>query len=293
MANQTAAREVNAIKNSTDMIAMPALASATYYRGAAVGLEIDGATAGQLSRLSKIFTGASMVNFIGCIPRTQPNPNWTATLANDERVAIQRGGAWLFNAVTVAGAAATPAVATWVGNPVWFVSDNEVSLTPPSQAYPICAGRVLATAASVNFDGIGATEVLVEIDHATRHPAVNWATLAFGIDLVTVDKKGDHLKVLLTFARRVMLGRTFVNTVIVPTVNSVVKVETWRGAAGTELGTVGGVAIPAAVADTAAINATYGVFDYNDALAIYVTEGDGADPLVGWLNVIVEYLPIQ
>ena len=291
MANQTAAREVNAIKNSTDMIAMPALASATYYRGAAVGLEIDGATAGQLSRLSKIFTGASIVNFIGCIPRTQPNPNWTATLANDDRIAIQRGGAWLFNAVTVAGAAATPAAATWIGNPVWFVSDNEVSLTPPSQAYPICAGRVLATAASVNFDGIGATEVLVEIDHATRHPAVNWATLAFSVGTTVVAKGGNADLINFTFGRRVFLGRTFLTTTIVDDAVATLKFITKNGA--TALGTAAGILPPATIGAAATVNATYGVFDYNDALVINAIESGTTEPSLGFTNIIIEYLPIQ
>src|SRR5690606_16556126 len=160
MANQTDAR-AHLEMQGLAMASLPVLAleSTTRYRGQAVGVLLSGPNAGYAT---DVFDGTQDVLFVGVMKRNITVPaSSDPEFARKRQLPLKRDGAVSFNAVTTAGNAATPD-ATWLWKRVWFVSDNEVSLTPTT-GNPVCAGRVIGISGMLGFGEVGSTEVVVAI----------------------------------------------------------------------------------------------------------------------------------
>lgn len=285
MANLTAAREY-AQHNSTDSLALPATVNTSYYRGAAVALMIENATAANVGRLSTTVNGTVMANFIGVLPRNQGSSTGSA----DAKIALKRDGAVVFNAVSTVGVAATPATgaSSWIGKTVWFHSDNEVSLTPIGQ-YPMCAGRVIATAADIGWNRLGSTEVLVEIEGAVRVPLVNWSMHTVGGNIAALNNTSQLLANAFTWARRSYVGRAFLQIG-----------ETVTGGSGQDLTLTvkkGSTAVVNANAITSLTSGDitskdfYQLIDIDDTLTVELATTKALN--AGFVNVALEVLPIQ
>lgn len=161
------------------MASLPALAlqSTTWYRGAAIGILTAGSNAGYAT---STFDGTVPVIFAGVSKQKIVVPTSASVSASEfsrrRQIPLKRDGAVSFNAVTTAGNSATPD-ATWLWKRVWFVSDNEVSLTPTS-GWPIYAGRVIGINGMLGCGSIGSTEVLVAIADAVNQPVPEWSYAA-------------------------------------------------------------------------------------------------------------------
>lgn len=297
MGNQTANRTFQELF-STDSIGEIAVAG-SYYEGQALAIPLYAATgavaAGNVGRPFNVLDGTNPAVFIGVQKRGQ-------VLAVADKIALKRDGAVEFNFVTTAGAPAVPDI-TMVGRPVWFVSDNEVSLTPPSQLYPIYAGRIIAVggaaptwsgAASGGYGALGNNAVLVEITDAVRRPARPHFTTSF-TGLLIGPLGGNELDQITTFApaRRVQWTRMFLHTITAIDVADVIFHAKYTPAGGglTEVGAGLTVAqASSALGKTYSYN-VYQNLDYGDTIT--VTASSAGNPTVGQFSVVLEFLPMQ
>lgn len=163
MANQ-AANRASLMMDGLAMASLPvyALQSTEWYRGAAVGIILTGTNEGYAGNT---FDGTIPMVFAGVLKRRVTVPASSAQYYDQLRnLPLKRDGAVVFNAVTTAGNSTIPD-ATWLWKKVYFVSDNEVSLTAPA-GFPIVAGRVIGINGRIGTSQVGSTEVLVAISDA-------------------------------------------------------------------------------------------------------------------------------
>ena len=233
MANQTARRNFGGLVDAAVIGLRPSWstsADTNFYEGAAVlqKLEAGSAENDGYGTCIKTLDGTVQGVFAGVVQKnvTVPADTDTTFSAGPDPykyiLPVQRRGAVEFNAVS----GYTPAL-TDIGRNVFFHSDNEVNLTPPTgstKIYPILAGQI------IDFPATG--KVLVDITHAVgRRPLLQY--LSFTVPSVTVASLNNNTIELMAkaaaatatsfqFGRRVWLNRlitTVLTAVDVATVN--------------------------------------------------------------------------
>lgn len=292
MGNLAAARSVLSQQGiAMESLPVRALESTTWYRGGAVGVTIDSATAGNIGYATPTLDGTVAALFAGVLKRSITVPASTDTdYARKRQLPLHRQGAILFNAVTTAGNAAT-VDASWLWKPVWFVSDNEVSLTPPSQQYPIRAGRVIGINGMLGCSQVGSTEVLVAISDAVNQAPCAWSYFPVAASLVMNTTNVDVFRATATL-NRWFIRRAIAHVVTAPNTGTI-KFSTLRdtgsgasttnfGGAATTLTTTG-----AGYVTARAINS---IFNIGDTLTVNV-ESNG-NTTAGQALIAIEYMPL-
>lgn len=289
MANLTANREDVQSLLSTDSITMlGTAASASWYRGSAIAYLNDGASG--IGEPSKTFDGTVPLAFMGVVKRKVDTDSNSA--GYQLGIPLKRDGAVSFNLVNSDASAPETATSAHLGRPVFFRSDNEVSLTPPSGKYPTYAGRVIGISSMVGCEGLSTTQVLVEIEGAVRGYGPQWAMMSFGVDLTSFNE-GTMVLVAktttgLVTARRIWLGR-------------MIGVIT-RAFAGATACTMraykNNSALGSSTTDFSAVTAgvtvngdLYTAMDYNDMFGLEITTTGNAT--AGGVQILVEYMPLQ
>jgi hypothetical protein len=288
--SRTTARELF----STDSLSSPiGVDTTTYYRGVAIGLVNGGTT----DVLSKDFSGATHVTFMGVNKRELLLDVNTSAKAY---LALKRDGAVVFNAVTGLNAAAVPAASTagWLHRPVFFRSDNEVSLHPQPGAIggacvnPIYAGRVIATSATPNYAGLGASEVLVNISDAVRTP-LTYGTMQVNLHMGTLTSGATLTGATIPVARRMWIHRAVVVCNIALTTATAAGLSLLNGAVAIS-GGAGGTSCGITLGATTIVytDVAAALLSASDSLVVTMVATGDPDVLTGVFSCSIEYLPL-
>lgn len=286
MGNLAANRTSLLFQDELAMESLPAIAleSTEWYRGGAVGITIDSATAGNIGYATATLDGTICAIFAGVMKGRRTVPASTNQYYTQMRqLALKRKGAVSFNAVTTAGNAATP-TAAWRGKKVWFVSDNEVSLTPPSQQYPVYAGRVIAINGDLGAGQVASTEVLVNISDAVNAPVCNWSYMCFDFDLAVLSSNNADYLAAVAFGNRMFVRRAIVQ-IGLAVATGTITLDTLIN--GTTTGT--GTAITGTLG-ASTVRAINSIVDFNDTFAINFASS--ADTTAGQGSLLLEYMPL-
>lgn len=294
MANLTDNR-LHAMIDGIGMASLPvaALASTTWYRGAAVGVTLDSATAANIGYATGTLDGTIPAIFAGVMKRKIVVPASTdAAYATKRQLPLKRDGAVVFNAVTTAGNAATPD-ASWLWKKVFFVTDNEVSLTPPSQAYPLYAGRVIGINGGLGMGLVGSTEVLVSIAEAVDNTPCPWSYLVVNASTVINASTVDVFR-STAIGHRWFVRRAIITVNTVPSTGTLTcgtLIDPAAGGSPTLTG-FGGAATSVTITGagyvtTRAINA---IVSPRDAISIQLTTSGNST--AGAVTIALEYMPL-
>ncbi len=179
MANLTAAKASASGRHGLlEILPFRGIASQDFWRGGALVLEQSGANAGFVDR---DVDGSEHGIFAGVTARTvKPRDAANAFLSQavldadvSLRIPVRRNGSQLFTTSGMTNA--------HHGRLVFLTDDQTVSLTPPSQDFPLCAGEI------VNVKS--ATEVEVEIAAGIAWRP-NWKHLTFAVGAVNATPEG-------------------------------------------------------------------------------------------------------
>lgn len=273
-----------------DEFAMKA-ADGTYYRGNAVGVVIEDAalTVGQLT---KDVDGSEHVRFAGVCSRNQTiNSSATPLKKEDQYLHLIRSGCVAFHAATDAQTGTESTFATsWIGAPMWFVSDNEVSRLPAlTVPYPVFAGYCVADPVNGGLIGnLNSDEVLVDIEPAIRGAGPRFSYITLGGGMAGAGASTHTCVVNWVPARRMYIHRYWLIVFVAEDTGTIDSV-TMRNGATTILN--------AAVVDGNSegdVNTGYisNVIDYDDQIDVDVIVGTGTLG-AGNVNIVLEVLPLD
>lgn len=293
MADLVASRvNVQDLNTTSSFQVMGSAAAVTYFRGSAVGYLNGTATPGLPT---KQFDGTVPVALMGVVKR---EISTTATSSGASlMIPVKRDGAVSFQFVDAAGAPAVPTTAD-LGHYVFFRSDWEVSLIPPNAQFPVFAGRIIGIPGMTGCTGLGANDVLVEIDGAVRGFGPQFQQIPFGPTALAGIDASTKVNALTSFVlgRRYWLRRIVLRD-DVPFDVANLAVTVFKGAVDL---TAGG-AIAVAQATSAMGRVTVGlltpasiaslVFTETDALT--VTIGSTGNVTAGSISGYLEILPLQ
>lgn len=274
-ADRTDVLELNSVAS------LPWLATAgslTVYRGSAVAAVVEGTGEGTLT---KTVTGTVAAQFLGVAKRQFVITS--SSTGHQLELPLKRDGVVSFNLVNAAGTSVA-AAATDLGKLVWFRTDNEVSLTPPSAAYPICAGRVVGYSSMTGYTQLSSTQVAVDISEAVGNHLSRVQKMSFIMDCAVISSDDITYVSAYTLARRIWAIRAIYQIGIAVAggslVSSVKKNSTDIFTDSAVTGTVGAIT---------AVN-VYTLFDTDDTLTI--RGKSSANLTAGLVNVTLEYVDL-
>lgn len=277
MANLTAAKADTAGRQGLlELLPFKGVFNQDFWRGGALVQRLSGANAGYVDR---DVDGSEHGVFAGVTartvkPRDADNVFLTQVLLDGDislRIPVRRNGSQLF---TTSGM--TDPVQ--IGRLVFLTDDQTVSVIPPSQDFPLCAGRIIKI--------ISATVVEVEIAAGIAwRPA--WQDFACPSSDTVAASTDEELITDYAFDRRVFVREVAFTTVIAAAGGNITtridKAAVEAGGAGTQ--TLSGVQ------GVVAIHAINIVWEPTDTISVILEGAAGVS--AGQFNAVIRYLPLD
>lgn len=280
MANLTAAKADTAGRQGLlELLPFKGVFNQDFWRGGALVHHLSGANVGYVDR---DVDGSEHGVFAGVTartvkPRDADSVFLTQVLFDGDislRIPVRRNGSQLF---TTSGMTDPD----HHGRLVFLTDDQTVSLTPPSQDFPLCAGRIIKV--------VSATEVEVEIASGIAWRPI-WQYLTVSMSGVASDSEGftDFLFDERVFVREVAFSVADELAGTSPTYDTEVhKAAAEVGAAGsqsfTETDTYGVIKVHA-------VNV---IFEPTDPFSILLAAGGTVTVGRGVLNAAIKFLPLD
>jgi len=277
MANLTAAKADTAGRQGLlELLPFKGVFNQDFWRGGALIHRLSGANAGYVDR---DVDGSEHGVFAGVTartvkPRDADNVFLTQVLFDGDislRIPVRRNGSQLFKTSGMTDP-------DHHGRLVFLTDDQTVSLTPPSQDFPLCAGRIIKV--------ISGTEVEVEIAAGIAWRP-NWQDFSCPSSSTVAASTNEELITDYIFDRRTFVREVAFTTVVAAAGGNVTtridKAAAEISAAGTQ--TLGGAQ------GVVAVHAINTIWDPTDTISV-ILEG-AAGVTAGQFNAVIRHLPLD